>query len=207
MALKLAKYTAGLWRNVTDAAVKLALKELAEKLDALARDVDGGLVFVGAILIVLGDVAVPAGWEVVVELSGRVPLGTVVANKDAGTTGGSMSHVNSIPTQAAGQTGTTTVPHTHSIAASGTHTHTVGRTVGGVNAGDGTHGFVNFIDTVGQANADGDHTHGGNTGAATDTTHLHLTAAHNHGGNTGAADHTPAHVKVLFCRRVRPESR
>ena len=204
MALKLAKYTAGLYRSVTDSVVRQALKELADKLEQLARDVDGGLVFVGAILIVLGDVRVPAGWEVVVELEGRVPLGTVVANKDAGTPGGSMSHTNPIGAQAATNTGATAIDgHTHNIGTSGTHTHTVTRTTGTAGAG----AVVGLISTVGNADPDGNHDHGGVTSNTSGTSHTHSIAAHDHGGATGSSDHTPAHVKVLFCRRIRPESR
>lgn len=90
-----------------------------------------------------------------------------------------MSHQNTIPAQGAGTTGATSVDaHTHPVTDSGVK----------VDSTASASVFVALHTSIA-------------TSTTTGTSHTHATAAHDHGGLTGFADHTPLHLKVLFCRR------
>jgi hypothetical protein len=162
MALKIPAYISTRYQDVIDGVTRLALQDIAQKLEKLARDADQGLIFAGAILITLG--ACPEGWEVVVELDGRVPLGTLPAHKNVHTLGGSMA-----------------LAHTHAITADPGHVHPVSGGTTTFLAGSGA--SITAVAPPVNTTTAGAHSHGGATGGASLT------------------DITPAHVKVLFCRR------
>lgn len=96
----------------------------------------GSVVPAGAVVIVMSGTC-PTGYVEETDLDGRVPLGTVTAHADLGTTGGADALVpagtNSVPTfsgQAAllshaGLAVADHASHTHSYSDLVTHTHTV----------------------------------------------------------------------------------
>jgi hypothetical protein len=173
------KYVSAAWKNLPQGSPREALQDVSQKLGAFANDFDRlPIMAPGFIMPWLGE-ACPPGWELVTSMIGNVMLG--VAEHDAliGKGAGSMSHTNSIPLEPSGLTGLTNIDgHTHSEASS----------TGIIKAGTGAD--VTVVTSI-----------AANTGGATSTSHQHSTPAHSHGGVTGSADHTPAHIKVLFCRR------
>lgn len=206
MALKISRFVSKLWQGVGDRQTQAAIADLAQKVEELARQTSPGLVWPDGIVPSL--VPCPPGWELVTELVGRMPLGADPANRDAGATGGSMTHTH-------------TIAHDHTMA----HTHTIdhGHTAPSTGAA-GSHSHS--VEVLGESvlpGADPPVTVGADSIYFTDTAanHTHTVSVNNHTGNSGGSsaantggssaansgstDATPAYVKVYFCRRIVPE--
>jgi len=219
--LNVDRYKSVDWQGVTDQATRGAVRDVAQKLERLAMDISVGLVNVGGIIMTTEDEC-PPGWELVAEFVDRVPLGTDDVTV-VGTTGGSMTHAHDIPEQASPTTSSNGA-HTHAIELDGTHNHAIDSDASHThpttatstskkmeNAADGDVTYINSIGVNtgagsshnhgGVTSTDPDHSHGGATGS--NGAHTHTVPAHDHGGETDDTDATPAHVRVLFCRRIR----
>lgn len=125
MDIDVRRYVSTLWTRVTDAASKDAHRDLAQKVEQLARDLkaaDTGGFKPGMSVFFWGTVdEIPDGWEEATEMRGRFPRGMPLAGTP-GATGGSNKHTH-------GTGGTST---------GGGKTLSFGATGGGVSMGDGT---------------------------------------------------------------------
>jgi len=126
----------------------------------------------GAIVLILSGTC-PAGFTQETALNGRFVLGTVAANGDVGTTGGSDSI-------------TTVLNHTHPVTDPG-HTHTLP-----VGATDDTSAPFDRSDA-------GTNASGANATTASGSSATGVTTA-NPAGGVASIDNRPAFVRVIFCR-------
>jgi hypothetical protein len=139
-------------------------------------------------MIVMFDVACPAGWTRFTALDGKFPLGSDIY----GITGGAETHghtMDAVPDHNhGGLTGNQAVAHTHGFTTDGN---------------DGTDTVDNNLDASTTAVGGAYHTHGGTTGGTVeDTTHNHQ--INNGGGHTPtsqSASHYPPYRTMIFCKK------
>lgn len=126
----------------------------------------------GLIVLILSGTC-PTGFTQETALNGKFTLGTVAANADIGTTGGS-------------DTITTVLNHTHPVTDPG-HTHTLP-----VGATDDTSAPFDRADA-------GTNASGANATTASGSTTTGVTTS-NPAGGVASIDNRPAFTKVIFCR-------
>lgn len=148
----------------------------------------------------------PAGTVEVTALNGAMPLGTIAANGDIGTTGGSNTITPTVATlTAAAQTFTGTpfssvINHTHAVTvtyqaqggttAATTGTHSMTSTATGGSARSLTSGDVVSATTANPAGGVSSITPAGTNGTSAVT------------GTLNSFDNRPAFIKVIFCQKA-----
>lgn len=132
----------------------------------------GGLPAGVVVLVVSGSC--PAGFAEETSLSGRFVLGTVAANGDIGTTGGS-------------DTITSVLNHTHTVTVTDPgHAH-------GLDEGQ-TDGAGTFMDRSNAASATTSATNSATTGITASTA--------NPAGGVASIDNRPAFTRVIWCKKT-----
>ena len=178
-------------------------EEQAQKLQALARDIDK---YIAARLAPFEDAntrllcvgaACPTGWQEDAAFRDHFLRGPDSSGGSVRGTGGSDTHDHDM---GHGHTASSSaIPaHTHSIGADGGHNHAVTVSAEGIVQGDGSSVFVGQQGTY-VTGVDGSHSHSGATGSAGGTTPTITVADFN--GDTGASSNVPVFLRVLVCRK------
>jgi hypothetical protein len=137
LSLQVSKYISSLWKGIQDSVVRRACQDLAERLEALARDLNSvSTVPQGAIVLWTGS-SCPSGYSEVTGANGNFLKATTEAAGGAGTTGGSSSHSHNLSSNAG-----TSVPLSSTTINNGT-----GVSVSLANAGH-THNLTGRTETT-----------------------------------------------------------
>lgn len=133
MPLKLAAYASGLWEHMAPGQAREAVRDLAQKLKALAGEASRALDAQAPYLLPAGGIilwtgtACPRGFAEVEALQGAFPMGNPVGGT-VGDTGGADTHGHTITVAESGPSSTAAVPNGDgtlgtSTVASSSHQH------------------------------------------------------------------------------------
>lgn len=172
---KVARYVSNLWTRITDPATRDSSRDLAQKVEALARELirSGEVsVFASGFIGYFDLESCPAGWTEVTAAQNRVLRG-MPSGGTPGATGGNDSHGHSM-----------SHGHGGSTKPAGGHYHASLSNLG--------FGFLGGGDWY-AAN--------GASQTASVPDHSHLLDINDFSGNTGNTTAVPAYIQFLACRK------
>lgn len=188
---KVARYVSTLWTRITDPATKDSSRDLAQKIEDLARQLEAmsGAMASGSIIHFDGATC-PPGWSEYTAAENRMLRG-MPSGGTPGATGGSDSHSH-------GMSHTHNISHTHtgSTNSAGDHVHT-GLDASSLGTNFASGGPYQAANASTWTVSDGAHSHG--------TLFIDPPSTNTSGGastsNTGSASTLPAYIQFLVCRK------